>query len=300
MLLIVSLAAILSPCALAQSLPKYDLTWIEGPNASDDTRIYDVSSEGIAVGQLRPNGLRAGRYGYMYFPGRPLLNFDALAKTGQYIASDAQIITVYSISDGLLVGGDLIDGSGQWHTYAAQLSDDGTTTSIDWLKLFEGPAGTTRSYLEDASENGIFLAELTVSGTNEFHLWRPREDWSMLIPDGLFLSNLNNDGFSASGRLDSLVLDLISGGFITLEEDASVNTQPIDISDEGTVVGSLTELPDGVRTPARWDLAGWRPLAAGAGEGTATSVNNAVQICGYVQESHIGSSCSRTRSASSG
>lgn len=283
-LLIVAMAMVLVPFTGAQTLPKYELTWIEGPNANDDTRVYDVSPDGVAVGQLRPGGLSAGRYGTIFFPGRPLLNFEALAKDGQYAASDEQVITVYSICDGLLVGGDLIDSSGQWRTYAAQLKDDGTTTTIEWFKLFQGPAGTSRSYLQDASENGMFLMELTVNGVGEFHLWRPRDNWSMLIPDGLFLTNLNNDGYSASGRLDSLVMDLVTGDFAMLEEDPSFDSRPIDISDEGTVVGSITELPDGVRTPARWNLDGWRPLAAGSGEGTATSVNNAVQICGYVTE----------------
>ena len=234
----------------AQDAPQYTLTWLgspDGPSEVFDSKVFDVNADGVAVGQIKPLGLSSQRYGVVFAPDKAVQNLETLAAA--QLPAGWRLTAGVTISDDLVIGGDVLNSAGSYRTFAAKLVEDGDRFELERFKIFPEPPGTTRVFIEDASETGLLLLEVN---TVETYLWRPAADWVMGF-DLPFLSNINNKGQTASGNFDTLRLELLKGeSFIHLEEDPTLTTMAVDIGEDGSAVGSMQDDRDPDPVPARW------------------------------------------------
>ena len=269
------------------------MTWLTDPATIQDSRLWDIDPDGVAVGQVRADGVT--KEGIISFPGRPLTYLDDLV--GGQLPVGLELISGYILSDDLLVGGDLVAEDGTWYCYAAQLSDDGTTTSLDWFHIFQGPPGSTRMFLYDASENGDhFVLSVRYPGAggediNEIHRWSPRsvpQDSEVIATLDRTLNTLsvNNAGqvcWSVVGNYDrdTFIYDpALLFPLVAVDEEARFYSQGADIAEDGTVIGGYTTSRRGSLNAATWTgAAGWNTLPSTSGDGgRAWAVNNAHQM----------------------
>ena len=275
----------------------YALTWLTDPSdgSGDQSSIFDIDANGVAVGNIRPGGSADDRYGIVSFPGSVPVNIDALAKLAGLISADSQITAIYRISDNLVIGGDLWSDDGTLHAFAAQLNDDGANTTIAWFKSFPRPVGATRALFEDMSENGSYVAiKLTIPDANgdstyTAEVWDPQTDVITSIPVSLrYILGLsvNNSGLVAYTKSegdtdrDTFLFDTPTETLTPIEVESRFGSWASDLGESGEVVGQ-SNTGRKTPTPARWTVAnGWESVASGAGTGNLTSVNNAGQCIG--------------------
>lgn len=273
----------------------YALTWLTDPSdgSGDQSSIFDIDANGVAVGSIRPGGSAGLRYGVVSFPGRAPLDVEAVARNAGAIPQDWRLTGVYRISDDLVIGGDVWAADGTLHAFAAQLTADGT--GLAWLKVFPRPAGATRALFEDMSENGSYVAiKLTIPDANgdstyAAEVWDPQTDSVTSIPlslEYIIQLSVNNSGLVAysqhdGGTLrDTFLFDTLTQTSIPIETDSRFGSWASDLGESDEVVGQ-TNTGRKTPTPARWTAAnGWESVAGGAGTGALTAVNNAGQCIG--------------------
>ena len=159
----------------------YVLTWLPGDGSS--STVYDVDSDGVAVGNVAPGGNFQDRYGIVSFPDRSqLINLEAL--TSAHYPAEWRLTVAFTISDGLLISGDLYDPSGERHCFATQLEDNRSLSdpTVLWFRIFSasdvGSVPIDGAVVYDASEQGD-LTILTIDATPEGgwssrgNVWRP-------------------------------------------------------------------------------------------------------------------------------
>jgi|GEM_PF-4484912 len=282
----------------------YSLTWLS--EEPDSSILWDIDPDGVAVGQFRPFDSYADRYGIISFPGRTATDLGAIVAAGNHagdpLPAGWALTSVYTISDGLLVSGDVVGIDGVTRCFAAQLSDDGSSTTVDWFRIHPAPANATQVYVQDASEDGDdFVLDVRSTGpggenVREIHRWSPRDTpevstWVTTLSSTLVATSVNNAGqvcWSVVNQSRDVFVDDPVLGILDVDSDPKLSSNGMDIAESGAVVGGFTSSRRGGFSPGIWRLGtGWQELSGTSREkGFVAAVNSVEQVIGLEYETN--------------
>lgn len=272
----------------------YLLSWIESPG--DATRLADIDSNGVAVGQVLPGGLGNNRYGIVSFPDREVINLHDLAAA--HIPGGWELTVAFTISDNLVISGDLRDPADGLHCFALQLVDNGPSVdpSILWLHTFSSSSvGSSTEFAEvrDASNNGD-LAIVTIGwadGLDRTFVWTP-------AAGGPSLGSTLVGGFVGIAKAINSNRELLFGNSIVNVDTGATQAIPAeagrgkegmssDFNDNGIVSGRVKETKGNPSVTAARVLNGsWESFGPSVkaidGGAYANHVNNAGDAIGKV------------------
>ncbi len=280
----------------------YVLTWL--PDNANGSTVWDIDADGVAIGNLVPDGIFEDRFGVVSFPNRPeLIDLEALASGHPDYPTGWRLTTAFTISDGLLISGDLYDpagreGRGERHCFAMQLVDKGPALDpgISWFRVFSasdvGGSPVAGAVLYDASEHGDLSILTHVenpdgSESGSPYVWRPADGapsaTSVVGPSGAH-GAINNSRDLLWGGRDPQVINADTGAKTLLGNYNGGLTLAKDISDNGVVVG---EGPGGKKRgqtlsqAVRYIDGGWEAIAGAGTSSEAVKINSADQILGF-------------------
>ena len=275
----------------------YVLTWF--PEGAGGSTVYDIDANGVAVGNMAPGGIIEDRYGVVSFPDRPeLIDLETLASGHLGYPAGWRLTTAFTISDGLLISGDLFDPAGEWHCFAMQLVDNGPSMDLDvsWFRMFSasdvGGFPLTGAQVYDASEQGdltilTYEAHPDGSQSQRGYVWRPTagdpSPTSVVGPTTAF-GAINNRRDLLWGGLNPHIVNADTGELTLLGDYNRGFTGANDISESGVVVGKG---PGGKRRgqtlyqAIRYIGGGWEAIAGAGTSSEGVKINSADQILGF-------------------
>ncbi|MFT5407883.1 MAG: hypothetical protein ACI8XO_000116 [Verrucomicrobiales bacterium] len=272
----------------------YVLTWIQS-DGDTWSRFHDVDANGVAVGFF---GGFADRYGIVSFPDRnEVVDLESVAATHPDYPG-GRLLNGYTISEGLVISGDLQDPTGKIHCYALQLIDNGpgVAVGVAWFHTFSpdfGGLDGIRAYVVDASESGDILIETTFrtadgSSATRGDVWRPAEGAPSaltVVPSPATRAINRHRDVVAGSRLYPVlpvVTNLETGQSTELGLYNDSTTTAYDLGDDGTVVGwGRTGSKRRSRTTALRFVGGaWEAIDPTGSASQSVRVNSVGQILG--------------------
>ena len=274
----------------------YQVSWVDVQGS--ESLFYNINSDGVAAGSLRPAGdpNNSNGTGVLRLADGTILDLEAIASTHSDYPAGWRLTTVFSVSDSLLISGDLYDPDGINYTFAAQLVDNGPglDPAVSWFRVFSAPAlgvSGQRALVVDAASDGnlsvrVWFAEFE-DNVDRTIVWETSSDTVV----GPFLYN--------GWRIHNQEQLLRSNKFVDFGNELPEETLPEggsgrDLGDSGLVVGvaieearirGLGKVP--VHAPAglvngTWEAIGPFAAAPPFGEySAATEVNGLDQITGF-------------------
>lgn len=275
----------------------YQVSWVEVPGS--ESLFYNINSDGVAAGSIRPAGdpTNSGGTGVIRFPDGELVDLEAVASTHADYRAGWRLTTVFSVSDSLLVSGDIYDPDGIYYTFAAQLVDNGpdTALTVSWFRIFSAPElgeSGQKAVVEDASRDGHLTVRVWFTEFEDqisrTYIWNPATD--------TVLDTVLYEGW----RINNQQEILRGNKFVDIGNGLPESTLPDggrgrDLGDSGLVVGwAVSEArikgfgKADVHAPAilangTWEAIGPYSLAPvhGGAVSAAFEVNAADQIAGF-------------------